>query len=77
MSMHNPDLVGPETFGIAANWGTFGSAYGLSVSAMGVFGHDVFAEGDRLAFSGGMGIGLAYGSGQTVGGAHIGIQWTR
>jgi hypothetical protein len=77
MSMENPDLVGPEVFGIAGSLGTFQGAYAFSVAAMGVVGHDVFQEGDRVAVSGGAGLGLANGAGDTVFGARLTAQWTR
>jgi hypothetical protein len=77
MATENPDLVGPEVFGISGNFGTFDGAYAFSVSAMGVVGHDVFQQGDRVAVSGGAGLGLANGIGNTTFGAHVGFQWTR
>ena len=63
MATQNPDLVGPEEFGISGNFGTFQGAYAFSVSAMGVIGHDVFQQGDRVAVSGGAGLGFATGQG--------------
>jgi hypothetical protein len=77
MSMQNPDLAGEERFGVAANWGTFEGAHALSVSLMGVLGEDVFAQGDRVAVSGGFGGGFQYGRGKDVYGGRVGLQWTR
>jgi hypothetical protein len=77
MSMENPDLVGAEAFGIAGNVATFQGAYAMSFSAMGVIGHDVFQEGDRVAVSASGGIGFPNGSGAAVAGARVGLQWTR
>jgi hypothetical protein len=77
MSMENPDLVGTERFGIAANWGHFDGANALSVSAMGVLGYDVLAEGDRVALSGGIGVGFENGQGDATFGGRVGLQWTR
>ncbi len=34
-------------------------------------------EGDRVAVSASGGIGFAHGSGETVAGARVGVQWTR
>jgi hypothetical protein len=77
LSIENPDLVGNEKFGIAANWGSFENANGLGVSLMGVLGHNFFVKGDRAAISGGIGVGFDEGTGDDVYGGRIGIQWTR
>jgi hypothetical protein len=77
MATQNPDLTGPEVFGISGNFGTFAGAYAFSVSAMGVVGHDVLQPGDRIAVSGGAGLGFANGNGSNQFGAHVGVQWTR
>jgi len=73
MSMQNPDLVGAERFGVAANWGTFEGANALGMALMGVLGHDFVTKGDRAAISGGFGVGLS--NGDDVYGGH-GLQWT-
>jgi hypothetical protein len=44
---------------------------------MGVIGHDVFREGDRVAVSLAGGVGFPFGSGDVVGGGRVGFQWTR
>jgi hypothetical protein len=76
MSMENPDLTGNERFGIAANWGVFEDANALSVSMMGVLGHDWITKGDRVAVSGGVGTGFADNRGDDVWGGRVGVQWT-
>jgi hypothetical protein len=77
MAMENPDLTREETFGISGNYGTFQGAHALSIAAMGVIGYDVFDEGDRVAMSGAIGIGLPHGGGDGIYGARLGLQWTR
>jgi trimeric autotransporter adhesin len=57
-AMENPDLVGNETFGLAANIGFFEGNSALSVSAMGVLGRDFMGGGERWAISGGVGVSL-------------------
>ncbi len=76
MSIQNPDLTGSETFGMAANWGAFENANALGMSLMGVLGHDFIAQGDRVALSGGFGVGLGTGDGDSVYGGRVGLQWT-
>ena len=76
MSMVNPDLTGNERFGVAANWGAFEDANALGMSLMGVLGNDFVTKGDRVAISGGFGIGLANGEGDDVYGGRVGLQWT-
>ena len=76
MSMVNPDLTGNERFGVAANWGAFQDANALGMSLMGVLGNDFVTKGDRVAISGGFGIGLANGEGDDVYGGRVGLQWT-
>jgi len=75
-SMENPDLVGNEKFGLAANWGIFENSNAVSFSAMGVLGHDWVSEGDRWAVSGGFGTGFTDGDGDDVWGGRVGVQWT-
>lgn len=78
MAMENPDLTGDETFGFSGNYGTFQGAHALALSAMGVVGYDIFDEGDRVAISGAIGIGLPTGTnGNGVYGARVGLQVTR
>jgi hypothetical protein len=57
-AMENPDLVGNEKFGLAANLGFFEGNTALSVSAMGVIGHNLVGDGERWAISGGVGVSL-------------------
>jgi hypothetical protein len=75
-AMQNPDLVGSERIGIAANWGTFEEANALGLSLMGVLGNDFFMENDRVAISGGFGVGFDSGAGDDVYGGRVGLQWT-
>lgn len=77
IAMENPDLTGNESFGVAANWGTFEDANALGLSLMGVVGRDLFTSGDRAAISGGFGIGFEEGEGDDVYGGRVGVQWTR
>lgn len=76
ISMENPDLVGNERFGIAANWGHYEGANAFSASMIGVLGHNVFSTGDRVAVSGGIGVGFENGRGDTTVGGRAGVQWT-
>jgi trimeric autotransporter adhesin len=76
ISIENPDLVGSERFGVAMNYGNFEGASALSWSAMGVLGYDVLSPGDRIAISGGFGVGLQEGAGDDVWGGRVGAQWT-
>ena len=76
ISMENPDLTGNERFGVAMNYGNFEGASALSWSAMGVLGYDVLSGGDRVAVSGGFGVGFEDGSGDDVWGGRVGAQWT-
>lgn len=77
MAMQNPDLVGNERFGMAANYGNFQGASGLGLSLMGVLGNNFVTQNDRLAISGGVGVGFDYGEGENVVGGRVGLQWTR
>ena len=75
--MENPDLTGNERFGVAMNYGNFEGASALSWSAMGVLGYDVLSRGDRVAVSGGFGVGFEDGNaGDDVWGGRVGAQWT-
>jgi len=76
VAMQNPDLTGSERIGVAANWGTYENANGLGMSLMGVLGHDFVSRGDRVAISGGFGIGFETGNGDSVYGGRVGLQWT-
>jgi hypothetical protein len=76
MSMQNPDLVANERFGVAANWGTFEGANALGMSLMGVLGNNFVTQNDRVAVSGGFGVGFSTGSGDDVFGGRVGLQWT-
>jgi len=77
MSMENPDLTGNERFGMAANWGNFEGANALGLSLMGVLGNNFVTKGDRVALSGGFGVGFEEGDGDSVYGGRVGLQWTR
>jgi hypothetical protein len=43
---------------------------------MGVLGYDVLSRGDRVAVSGGFGVGFEEGYGDDVWGGRVGAQWT-
>ena len=43
---------------------------------MGVLGNNFIAANDRVALSGGVGIGFDNGDGDTVVGGRVGLQWT-
>jgi hypothetical protein len=53
-----------------ANWDGYSA---IGVAAQGVIGYNAFEQGDRVAISGGVGVGTDRG---TVSG-RVGIQWTR
>ena len=76
ISMENPDLIAGETFGIAFNAGFYEGAEAVSLSAQGVLGHNVFTPGDRVAISGGVGVGIDNGRGDTTVGGRVGAQIT-
>jgi hypothetical protein len=42
----------------------------------GVLGNNVFTDGDRVAMSAGFGVGFENGSGKSVYGGRLGLQWT-
>jgi hypothetical protein len=82
MSLENPDLVGNERFGIAANLGFFEGNTALGVSLMGVLGHNFVGGGERWALSGGVGVSLddndfgGRSAGTTVAGrAGVQVSW--
>ena len=58
MALENPDLVGNETFGLAANLGFFEGNTALGVALMGVLGHNFVGGNERWAVSGGVGVSL-------------------
>ena len=72
----NPDLTGDERFGVTANWGNFAGADAFGMGLEGVLGHDWITRGDRVAVTGGWGVGFADGSGSNVYGGRVGAQWT-
>jgi hypothetical protein len=76
ISMENPDLIAGEKFGLAMNVGFYEGAEALSLSAQGVMGYNVFTEGDRVTFSGGVGVGFENGRGNEVVGGRVGAQIT-
>ena len=76
VAMDNPDLVGNERFGVAGHWGHFEGANAAGFTAMGVLGNNFIREGDRIAISGGFGVGFSDGSGDDVWGGRVGGQWT-
>ncbi len=72
----NPDLTGNERFGVTANYGNFEGASAFGMGFEGVVGHDFVTKGDRVAVTGGWGVGFAQGSGDDVYGGRVGAQWT-
>jgi len=73
----NPDLTGHERFGITANWGTFQGSNAFGMGLEGVLGYGVLTRGDRVAITGGWGVGFADGGyGTDVYGGRVGAQWT-
>jgi trimeric autotransporter adhesin len=76
MAITNPDLTGNEKFGVAANYGNFEGANALGMALMGVLGHNFVTVNDRVAVSGGFGVGFDNGSGDDVFGGRVGLQWT-
>ncbi len=76
ISMENPDLVAGEKFGVAVNAGFYESAQAVSIAAEGVVGYNVFSPGDRVAVSGGVGVGIDNGRGDNVVGGRVGGQIT-
>lgn len=76
ISMENPDLIAGETFGIAFNAGFYEGAEAVSLSAQGVLGLNVFTPGDSVSVSGGVGVGIENGRGDTTVGGRIGAQIT-
>ncbi|WP_088342994.1 MULTISPECIES: hypothetical protein [Rhodomicrobium] len=81
-ALENPDLVGNETFGLAANVGFFEGNSALAVAAMGVIGQNFMGGNERWAISGGVGVSLNennYGGHQTdrtvAGRAGVQVSW--
>jgi hypothetical protein len=72
----NPDLTGDERFGMSANWGNFDGANAFGMGFEGVVGHGWITQGDRVAVTGGWGVGFADGRGDDVFGGRVGAQWT-
>jgi trimeric autotransporter adhesin len=68
----NPDLTGDERFGITANWGNFAGANAFGMGLEGVLGHNWLTQGDRVAITGGWGVGFAEGAGDNVFGGRVG-----
>ena len=72
----NPDLTGNESFGMSANWGNFDGSNAFGMGFEGVIGHDWLSRGDRVAITGGFGVGFVDGGGNDVWGGRLGGQWT-
>jgi hypothetical protein len=72
----NPDLTRDERFGITANWGGFDGANAFGMGFEGVLGHNWITNGDRVAVTGGWGVGFSDGRGDDVFGGRVGAQWT-
>jgi hypothetical protein len=78
MALADPTLSGHEQFGMKLNWGGFDGANAVGLTTLGVLGKNLFATGDRLTASGGVGWGQASVTGytQSVAGGHAGMQLT-
>ena len=76
ISLENPDLVAGEKFGVAMNVGFYEGAEALGFAAQGVAGYNVFSEGDRVTFSGAVGVGFENGRGDSTVGGRVGGQIT-
>src|SRR5262249_44119559 len=74
-AMQNPDLVAGERFGIAVNGGFWEGGSAVAGDLEGVLGHNVFTRGDRIAVTGGAGVGFDE-DGKTSVGGHVGGQIT-
>ena len=72
----NPDLTGNESFGMTANWGNFDGSNAFGMGFEGVVGHGWITRGDRVAVTGGFGVGFVDGNGDNVFGGRVGGQWT-
>jgi trimeric autotransporter adhesin len=72
LAVADPILRGNEVFGMRMNFGTFGGETALGASLVGVIDQNVFGNGERLAITGGLGIGLSEGNA----GGRIGAQLT-
>src|SRR5262249_15131963 len=55
----NPDLVNNERFGVSANWGNFDGANAFGMGFEGVLASGVLTQGDRIAITGGFGVGFS------------------
>ena len=83
-----PDLAGNERFGVSANWGNFEGSNAFGMGFEGVLGYDMLTRGDRIALTGGFGVGFEDGSNNNnfghsfgssdddVWGGRVGAQWT-
>jgi hypothetical protein len=76
MAITEPDLTGNEKFDVAAHYGNFDGANALGAALMGVLGNNFLVEHDRVAISGGFGVGFSQGDGDEVFGGRVGLQWT-
>ena len=75
LAANGPDLTGHERFGISASYGNFEGASAFGMGFEGVLGYDVLTRGDRIALTGGWGVGFPDG-GDDVFGGRVGGQWT-
>ena len=62
MAANGPDLTGNERFGVSANYGNFEGANAFGMGLEGVLGYDVLTRGDRVAVTGGLGVGFEDGN---------------
>jgi trimeric autotransporter adhesin len=72
LAVADPILRGNEVFGMRVNWGQYSGQQALGASVMGVLDQNVFGNGEKLAISGGFGVGL---ENHHVGG-RVGLQLT-
>ena len=88
LAANGPDLAGSERFGVSANWGNFEGSNAFGMGFEGVLGYDMLTSGDRIALTGGFGVGFtdnsnnnnfghSFGSSDDdVWGGRVGAQWT-
>ena len=74
LSVADPVLRGNEVFGMRVNWGNYSGQNAFGASVIGVIDQNVFGNGEKLAISGGLGIG--FGSGEGHVGGRVGAQLT-
>lgn len=76
IATEGPDLVANERFGMSLSYGNFEGASAIGGGVTGVVSRNFLKPGARLALTGGLGVGLENGRGDTVVGGRVGGQWT-